>query len=80
MNLEPRVIKLERTMQTQTQTQVVRILRFSFAEEDAIGATVRKDNLLLNVPRLPDESVKDLIERAINSVPQGGCVAVWLYA
>jgi len=57
VNLEPRVIKLERTMQTQTQTLVVRIRRFSFAEEDAIGATVRKDNLLPNVPRLPDESV-----------------------
>jgi hypothetical protein len=54
-------------------------VRLGFAEKDAIGATVKKGDLTQNVPRLPNESVDELIERAVASVPPGGVVSAWLY-
>jgi hypothetical protein len=80
MNLESRLIKLERTGRMQTGTLVVWIRRFGFAEEDAIGAKVRKDGMSRDVARLPAESVEGLIKRAIAALPKGGLVTGWLYA
>jgi hypothetical protein len=61
------------------QTQVAWIRRFGFAEEDGIGATVKKGDLIQNVSRLPNESVDQLMERAVLSVPPGGVVSAWFY-
>jgi hypothetical protein len=80
MNLESRLIKLERTNRMRTETLVVWIKRFGFAEEDAIGARVLKNGVSQDIARLPDESVKTLSRRAIAAVPQGGLVTGWLYS